>query len=144
MQLWMICPWQTLETLRAASELHCKPLHQDRQGKLAYDWMRALMRRRICGYKGPSMWWAWHTIHGIQSSRPDLRSRRWHWDPPGSTWARIGIDVPEEEVLLSEFHLWHAPLNRTYCSYNEAEHDEWWARHPESGHTYSINRGCAR
>jgi hypothetical protein len=53
--------------------------------------------------------WAWFQFGGAARVRPDLR-RRAHL-PPGTPGVRIELSVQENEVLLSDFELWHYVLN---------------------------------
>lgn len=41
--------------------------------------------------------------------------------PVGGTGVRIALDVPDELVLLSDFEMWHYPLNRWYLPRSEED-----------------------
>ena len=76
----------------------------------AYIWLADQMKIRISelpeGVKYPI--WAWYQWEG-KRKRPDMRSHN-VTDTPGETIVLLTIDVPEDEVLLSDFDLWHFVL----------------------------------
>lgn len=129
MQLWMIGRAPLVDCLRDAGELTVDPAQTEPGFSAAYAWLRGAMRRRIPGYRGGPLWWGWHTIDSVVGKRPDLRQRYWAGTPWGSPWVRLGLEVPDEDVLLCDFDLWHAVLNEGYCAVDEAEYDAWYARY---------------
>lgn len=55
--------------------------------------------------------WAWLIPHqGMGARRPDLRRIA-----SGQDHAVVGFDAPAHTVLLSDFELWHLPLNGAGC-----------------------------
>lgn len=78
----------------------------------AYRWMSTQMNRRVGPSRGRSSYpiWAW-------VAKPDLRARG-HL-PGGTNGYRLEITVPDEDVLLSDFSLWHIVLNESYLSRDE-------------------------
>ena len=76
----------------------------------AYKWLADQMKIRIGvppeGVIYPI--WAWYQWEG-KRKRPDMRSHN-VTDTPGKTIVLLTIDVPEDEVLLSDFDLWHFVL----------------------------------
>ncbi len=93
---------------------------EERYPQEAYDWLAEEMRQRIAppplGVSYPI--WAWHTCTGKRKA-PDMRKR--DWAISGTAIVRLTLDVPEQEVLLSDFDLWHYPLNHWYLSTTEEE-----------------------
>lgn len=61
---------------------------------------------------------AWYR-YDSKHPRPDLRSTG-HL-PTGTHGVRIEIKVADEQVLLSDFNMWHSVLNQSYLSGNEKE-----------------------
>lgn len=57
--------------------------------------------------------WAWHLWEG-SSNRPDMRKSS--YAPRGTPIVRIKLDIPENEILLSDFDLWHYVLNHWYLA----------------------------
>ncbi len=99
----------------------------------AYRWMADQMRERICPPPGRSKYplWAWKQWFG--RDKPDLRSSG-HL-PPGTKGHRLEIDVPDSDVLLSDFGLWSIVLNRGFLSYTEKEYDAFHRQLEKAGHS---------
>lgn len=76
----------------------------------AYKWLADQMKNRIGeppeGVKYPI--WAWYQWEG-KRKRPDMRSHN-KISPPGEKIVLLTIDVPDEQVLLSDFDDWHFVL----------------------------------
>lgn len=113
----------------------------------AYRWMATQMVERIGRSPGRSSYplWAWRSWNG--KPRPDLRSGG-HL-PAGTKGYRLAIDVPDEEVLLSDFELWHHVLNGWYLALAEEDSDAFeaalkearapiYAPYPEPFHSRAV------
>ncbi len=76
-----------------------------------YEWMMDQMKKRIGNpqIKNSFPIWAWYQFEG---SKPDLRSSG-HL-PRKEKGVRIEFECHEDEVLLSDFELWHYVLNYWY------------------------------
>lgn len=59
------------------------------------------------------------SIHGNKRIRPDLRSSG-HFRK-GTRGVRIEFEIPDDQVLLSDFESWHYVLNYWYLARSEAE-----------------------
>ncbi len=66
--------------------------------------------------------WAWYQYQGINKKRPDLRYSG-HLKR-GSKGVRIEFIKPSNQVLLSDFDLWHAVLNNHYIADNAKEDED--------------------
>lgn len=130
MRLWTIQPVEVyreiekngyyvcdIEQARARSE------YFDVCFKDAYDWLVEKMKEKIgeppVGVEYPV--WAWHTYDWKRKSS-DLRSRQGY---RGQEMVRMEIEIPDNEVVLSDFDAWHNVLNKWYaidCD-NEEEYD---------------------
>lgn len=122
MILWTIQPADVHAALQERKTLHVDPAlwsDTDSIWEDPYRWMMEQMARRVPGYQGRHPWWAWHT-YIIDCARPDLRSLR-HWCRGPSVM--LTLDVPDQEVLLSNFDAWHAVLNGTPITDTEAAYD---------------------
>lgn len=125
MRLWKICEVSLWEQLQREGVLYYDASLLDGEDcwtKTAYDWMRGQMTKRIRGYDGRYPWWAWHTVDGKRKA--DLRCyvfRDWR---PREESVRLALDVPDEEVLLSDYDHWHAVLNGS-CKPNESGYQSW-------------------
>jgi hypothetical protein len=80
----------------------------------AYRWMAAEMSDRVSrpprNVRHPV--WAWFQYENERQRRPDLGSGG-HL-PAGTSGVLIEFSVPDRDVLLSDFDLWHYVLNRWY------------------------------
>jgi len=65
--------------------------------------------------------WAWYKQQGKPDGKPDMRT---HCYPPGKPCVRMKLDVPDWEVLISDFNDWHNALNYWYCSETERDSNE--------------------
>ena len=85
----------------------------------AYPWMQAQMRACLGGSAGDTRpWWA----HYGRDPQPLGREHQ---------EVLLVLEVPDEEVLLSDFHLWERHvLEGFYLAYTQREFDEWAASHP--------------
>lgn len=127
MILWTIQPFNVYGSLQHHGILYVDPALREDQSpywERPYRWMMAQMKQRIPGYAGHYPWWAWQK-YLPDRARPDLRTVR--------TWCRgphvlMKLDVPDDEVLLSDYDAWHAVLNRMPITDTEAEYDELWKR----------------
>ena len=90
--------------------------------KKQYDWLVRQMIRRVgkkpAGVTYPV--WAWYQKNG-QRKRPDLRRERWRCGWKGEHYVCLEIDIPDEEVLLSDFNAWSLILSDVLISYSEEE-----------------------
>jgi hypothetical protein len=80
-----------------------------------YEWMAKQMVARLPDFSGKAPVWGWVTKY-------DLRAERWNW---GNRWmVCIEFEVPDDQVVLSDFDLWHQVLNNFPCSLSEAEWED--------------------
>jgi len=107
MVIWSILTPPAWEELQRKGRLQAKSCHADKDYLAAYAWMVGQMERRLTIPK-PSedampiwVWWQWSG----DRRRPDLRAGG-HL-PKGSRGIRIGLQVEDDRVLLSDFELWH-------------------------------------
>ncbi|GAB6991809.1 DUF3841 domain-containing protein [Paenibacillus pini] len=77
-----------------------------------YHWMMRQMKKRMTQYSGEFPIWLW-------TEKPDLR-RVGHFN--GGTHAvSLEIEIPNEQVLLSDFDAWHCVLNDSFLALDEME-----------------------
>lgn len=88
----------------------------------AYEWLARRMAEMI-GRPSPEAMplWAWQQWLGDRRARPDLRSAC-HL-PPGERGVRIEFEADSASVVLSDFNLWHFPLNYWYIGASEEDSD---------------------
>ena len=123
MRLWTFQPERVYEILQKDGIFRCEPMLSECITECnfapAYNWLVAEMKKRVgeppVGVKYPI--WAWHT-HNWEHKKPDLRlSDFWYSSP----MLCIEIEVPDEQVLLSDEENWHFVLNNLHISEDEQE-----------------------
>lgn len=92
-----------------------------------YEYMREIMAERVPGYSGDFPIWAW-------VSRPNMRQ----WAYLGNNCVMVVADVPRARMVLSDYDLWHTPLNFGFCADTEAEDDAFEARYRGVAHQGRI------
>lgn len=131
MRLWTLQPACVLNELENTGTFICditKTENTEDCFKDAYNWLVIEMEKRI-GKKPPNVSypiWAWHTTNW-KHKKPDLRHFAYASSvKKGEKYACIEIEVPDEEVVLSDFDAWHYVLNKWFLddSTNEEEWDE--------------------
>lgn len=81
----------------------------------AYDWLAKQLEVRVgprpSGVSYPV--WAWHTLNW-RRHKPDLRESGWL--AKGQDGVLLTLDVPDNQVLLSDFDAWHWVINGWFLS----------------------------
>lgn len=83
-----------------------------------YQWMKSQMSQRLPNYKGEQLIWLW-------IKKPDMRSTG-HFESY-TKCVRLKLDVPDDDVLISDFLDWHSVLNNTFNADNKKEFDDYYA-----------------
>ena len=82
---------------------------------LAYRWMADQMRKRIGEPPLPEIQYpvgAWYQYGSGKWRKPPLSEEALSCgDGPSSVEVMMELDVPDNQALLSDFDLWHIPLN---------------------------------
>ena len=128
MLVWTIHPLQVWEKLQQDGLMYgpgpdlITMLHHW-QGQTAYTWMVEQMERRIGKRPKPDLYplWAWSQCRDATHPRPDLRSPG-HL-PSGMRGVRLACEIPNDQILLSDFQHWHQALNYRYHSLSQAEEE---------------------
>lgn len=133
MRLWTIQPVEVLEEINRLGYYICNPKKamyisdKEVNFKSSYDWLIIEMEKRIGkrpnGVSYPV--WAWHT-RDWQYKKPDLRQAG--YDTPGTKCVCIELEVPDSEVVLSDYDVWHFILNDWYFD-NSMNEEEWDSKH---------------
>lgn len=78
----------------------------------AYRWMADQMKVRVGNPPNDVTLpvWAWYQWEG-KRKRPDMRVHGHAWGEKGTPIVLLTLDVPDDEVLLSDFDYWHFVLN---------------------------------
>lgn len=113
MILWTIQSIKAYESLCDKGVLIAGDSHEifEPSWDSAYRWIANQMKIRIVeppeGVKYPI--WAWYQWEG-KRKRPDMRSHN-KVGIPGEKIVLLTVDVPDEQVLLSDFDDWHFVLS---------------------------------
>lgn len=93
--------------------------------KEPYEWLAEQMSQRISPRPGPNTYplWGWYQYNGINHKRPDLRHSA--HVPRGEPAVMLKVEIPKQDLLLSDFILWHAPLNMQYLEKSNREELRW-------------------
>lgn len=112
MRLWTIQGIAIYEQLQREGVAYCtKPIVWDDPIFVrAYHWMAEQMRKRIGeppikGIEYPM--WAWYQYNSAKDNKPPRSPK----DMIEGVNAYMEIEIPDNEVLLSDLGSWHAPLN---------------------------------
>lgn len=128
MRLYTIQPPEVLEELKVKKVFHSLPEkssyynpEDDLNMIEAYDWMIAQMESRI-GKRPEGVIipiWAWYRFD--DESKPDMRKHK-----TKKPYCVIQFEKNDNEVLLSDFDLWHFVLNNCYLpnTLDEKEYDK--------------------
>lgn len=120
MILWTIQSLDAWRTLQDTGILHTDPNLAEQGFLKPYGWLADRMVERVgsppAGASLPL--WAWYRWEGAGRPRPDLRSGG--LGTPGSMKVRIEFEIADDAVVLSDFDLWHCPLNYWYIAKDEA------------------------
>jgi len=115
-RLWTIQPVEFWEASKEKGVLRSdgRRLAHGQDFRYPYRWLREQMKQRVPGYGGRPPLWFW-------LEKPDMRKTC--WSEGGLGVIRLEVEVPEERVLVSDFLLWHTPLNGGYLGTSEADDD---------------------
>lgn len=124
MKLWTIQSIDFYKSLCSEKVIYSSETCIPPDFKQAYDWMNTQMDYRIGKrpFKNSYPVWAWFQYESCKTKRPDLRNTSLL--QKGTHGVRIEIEKSNEEVLLSDFILWHYVLNFWYISGNKKEENE--------------------
>ncbi len=125
LKLWSIQEANKIDEINSTGKLVCTENKFSIDWDNEYKWMMNEMEKRIgspdLDHQYPI--WAWYQHQDINNRRPDLR-RSGHL-PNGTSGIRIEFEKNSEEVLLSDFVLWHFPLSyKSIIAENEFENDQ--------------------
>ena len=128
MRLYHFCDEAAYEALQQQGYLNGDGRRADRFIRdmewRPYQWMAEQMEKRLLPKPtnaGKFPVWAWHT----HDSKPlaDLRKREFGYK--GKRTVRLTLEVPSEQVLLSDEEDWHCVLNNGFITDSEEEYDLW-------------------
>lgn len=130
MKLWTIQSPAVYDLLQKTGIYHCDPdlsENPEEAFRKAYAWMHAKMEIQIGpapeGVTDPV--WAWHTWVGNRR-KPDFRTSLFR---NSMDCYLMEIEVPDDEVLLTDYNDWHYVLNEWW--YHDEDPDEIWEKRNE-------------
>lgn len=128
MRIWTIQNEAAWEFLNERGYLEASRQHQSDGRPEACEWMREQLVMRVGPPPSPDAvpLWGWRQWAGEAKPRPDLRSVRRHWNPPGR-YVLIECDLPGDAVVLSDFDAWHIALNNQYLGVSDEEEADYLA-----------------
>lgn len=121
MKLWTIQPIEWYNKLLEHGIMYGNKDYIDPDFLSPYSWLMQQMDKRIGKRPFPDCYpiWAWYQYHDSHRRKPDLRSAGFL--AKGTQGVRIEINKNKQDILLSDFDLWHYPLNYWILSSSEEE-----------------------
>ena len=120
-RLWTIQPREVWDALEASPDgvLYVNPDHTGvwQDFRPSYEWLIEEMKKRVPVYSGHYPWWAWTT-------RPDMRWETWQ-ATEGQNFSLIELELPMNQVCLTDFDLWNCILNGNFVPLSEADDEAW-------------------
>lgn len=131
MKLWTVQPYCIYELIQKEGIYRCnlkKSEHIELDGFVdAYEWISNQMKKKIGNPPNEVEYpvWAWYLYEG-KNKRPDMRLSGLKVTEKS---VLLEIEVPDNEVLLTNFDGWHFILNDDYfINYYNVTSDEEWER----------------
>lgn len=126
MILWTIQPLSVWEQINQSGVYTCDSNRFSMpEFSEHYTWLADRMAKKIgpppVGVRFPV--WAWYMQKG-KRSKPDLRRERWNYGPGDENYTCIELDIPDEEVVLSDFDLWSLVLLNAFISDSDEDNAE--------------------
>lgn len=121
MRLWTIQPLKWYEQLLEKGSISGDKTFVQPNFLQSYYWLMEKMDERIGTRPFSDCFpvWAWYQYENAQKRKPDLRYTSLL--AKGTKGVRIEIRKNEEDVLLSDFDLWHHAINKWYLGKNKVE-----------------------
>lgn len=92
----------------------------------SYLWLADQMDKKIGGRPHPTAvpFWAWYQFKDSKHKKPDLRVRC-HIDA-GQQGVRMELNIPDNEVVLTDFDIWCDVLNKQYIPESYDDYEEFY------------------
>ncbi len=144
MRLWTVQSYNVYEVLRNTGIYRCNSslssLLEENEFVNAYKWISKKMKDHIGNPPDNVTFpvWAWYKVDG-QHRRPDMRTFGMRVFEKS---VLMEIEIPENQVLLSDFDYWHLVLNDTLyykaSSMENISNEEWDAETDKEDAYYST------
>lgn len=127
MRLWTVQPVEVLKLLQEKGLYVCDKTKseclEEPSFVAAYDWLVAQMEDKVGvrpeGVEYPV--WAWYAYDGVHG---ELNLDKESYVAKGQEAVCLEVEIPDNEVVLTDFSNWHCVLNNSYCS-DALNEDEW-------------------
>ena len=131
MRVWSMQPLEVYNEIMKKGYYVCNPkkselIREESNFRIAYNWLIKEMVKRI-GYPPKGVQypvWAWAVYNG-RNHKPDLRTGQLK---PGQEGVCIELEIPENQLVLSDFDAWHSVLNDSFSDTSKNEM-EWEKQH---------------
>lgn len=120
LRLYTIQPQALWDTLQKEGITRVDSWRTEKDFSQAYQWLKLQMKKRVRGYRGGDLFWAW-------AEKPPFEEY-YQWGNPGEPKVCLELLIPKKRVLLSDFDLWHHVLNGWYLCLSEKESERLWKR----------------
>ncbi|MBO5180041.1 MAG: DUF3841 domain-containing protein [Clostridia bacterium] len=127
MRLWTVQPVEVWKLLQENGRYVCDKTKSECLSDLtfveSYDWLVKEMEDRIGARDEDVEYpvWAWHTFDG---KNDELDLDKESYVSAGEEAVCLEIEIPDNEVVLTDFNNWHCVLNNSYCASALSE-EEW-------------------
>lgn len=123
MILWTMQPEEVYQQIMQTGVYICDPARMNMpEFTEMYNWLTGHMRTKIgpppSGVVYPV--WGWYKQNG-RHYKPDLRGERWCYGAHGQQFICIELEIPDAQVLLSDFDTWNFVLCNGLISETEEE-----------------------
>ncbi|MDO5293121.1 MAG: DUF3841 domain-containing protein [bacterium] len=140
MKVWTIQPVEVMNSIHDKGYFACdrrKASFNDIESfQSAYFWMVKKMDEKgiihPAGLEFPI--WCWHTRNG-KHKKPDLRNAA--YAERGRKCVCLELEVPDQEILLSNYDTWHIVLNQWW--FNDSNTEEEYYEHEKLFETLDEN-----
>lgn len=139
MKIYSIQPLEVYKLLLHDKVLQAKPNFaldglENCDFRRSYAWLtKQMIDKKVKGNIQIFPFWGW--AYREDKARPDLRLERTH-----KPQVMLTLEIPDNEVLISDYDLWHCVLNNFYISVDNYNYDTNKSRNKQAGIEKSWNR----
>lgn len=131
-RLYTIQPQDVWEKLQTNGVVRVDSWMTDSDFAEAYHWLKLQMRKRIYGYSGGDLFWAW-------VEKPPYEEY-FMGGKFGQPLVCLEVEISSDRVLLSDYESWHFVLMNSYLSRSEKEFDNFARRKMSSDLRKEISK----
>jgi hypothetical protein len=120
-KLWTFQPAWIWEELQKKGSYSTIGFHRYDDEKPAYNWLKEQMSIKIGAPPTPEVYpiWAWYQFYDQKRKKPPINNIG--SADRGTEMYRLEILKPKNEVVLSDFDLWHSPFSYHFYIGNNEE-----------------------